>query len=75
MAPGAMHNARWMAKAIYSLKILLFREQGVIEVCLFIIEFYSYYWFKFTLPLKAPAANLDLLQKLVLKDSSTLNAA
>ena len=32
MAPGAMHNARWMAKAIYSLKILLFREQGVIKL-------------------------------------------
>ncbi|ESO06037.1 hypothetical protein HELRODRAFT_160152 [Helobdella robusta] len=26
-APGAFHHARWMAKAIYSLKIYLFREQ------------------------------------------------
>ena len=26
-APGAIHQARWMAKAIYSLKIFLFRGQ------------------------------------------------
>ena len=25
--PGAFHHARWMAKAIYSLKIFIFREQ------------------------------------------------
>ena len=86
MAPGAMHNARWMAKAINSLKMWLFREQSVIklskrgkkglrEVCLFIIEYYSEYWFKCTLPLKAPAANLNLLKQLALQDSSSSNAA
>lgn len=26
-APGAMHNARWMARAIYCLKIFLFKDQ------------------------------------------------
>jgi len=26
-APGAMHHARWMAKAIYALKIVLFQDQ------------------------------------------------
>ena len=26
-APGAIHHARWMAKAIYSFKIFLFRDQ------------------------------------------------
>ena len=89
MAPGAMHNACWIAKAIYILKNSsewLFREQDVLklsqrekkglrEVCHFIIEFYSDYWFKCTLPIKAPAADLNLLQKLALKDSSTSNAA
>lgn len=25
--PGAIHHARWMAKALYSLKIYLFRDQ------------------------------------------------
>ena len=28
--PGPMHNARWMAKAIYALKVWLFREQAKI---------------------------------------------
>ena len=27
--PGAYHRARWMAKGIYCLKILLFREQSI----------------------------------------------
>lgn len=27
MAPGAMHQAHWMAKVIYSLKIWIFRHQ------------------------------------------------
>src|SRR5215469_9960870 len=44
--PGAIHHARWMAKAIYSLKIYIFRHQfpltdsennGIEELCLFII--------------------------------------
>ena len=26
-APGAVHQARWMAKAIYCLKIYMFQEQ------------------------------------------------
>ena len=26
-SPGAMHHARWMAKALYFLKILLFKQQ------------------------------------------------
>ena len=31
-APGAIHNARWMAKAIYSLKIFLFQGQFKLTV-------------------------------------------
>ena len=27
-APGPVHNSRWMAKLLYSMKIVLFREQG-----------------------------------------------
>src|ERR1700759_186825 len=27
MRPGAMHRARWMARVIYSMKLLLFRQQ------------------------------------------------
>ena len=31
-APGAIHDARWMAKALYTLKIALFRNQTVAKV-------------------------------------------
>ena len=32
LAPSATHNARWMAKAIYCLKIYLIQDQFVITV-------------------------------------------
>lgn len=47
--PGAVHHARWMAKAIYSLKMFMFREQinlseeekvGLADICVFLIRFY-----------------------------------
>jgi len=31
-APGAMHHARWMAKVIYALKIVLFQDQLTLTV-------------------------------------------
>ena len=51
--PGALHHARWMAKAIYVLKLLMFREHvkltrieeaGLREVALFIVLIYSRTW-------------------------------
>jgi len=48
-APGAMHRARWMAKAIYTVKIYMFRrqfkltrseEKGLRDLTLFIILVY-----------------------------------
>ena len=51
--PGAYHHARWMAKAIYVMKILLFwkqmkltksEETSLHEVSLFIILIYSRVW-------------------------------
>lgn len=66
--PGATHHARWMSKAIYSLKIFLFRKQfkglpskelrGLRIVNVFIIRFYLKLWFQSTKPHRA--ANLDL---------------
>lgn len=47
---GAMHNTRWMAKAIYSLKIYLFQDQvrltakeitGLTSICLFVSLLYG----------------------------------
>jgi len=52
-APGAMHHARWMAKAIYSLKVYMFQDQfvltaaekkGVTDISLFVALIYSHYW-------------------------------
>nr|CAH7748738.1 unnamed protein product [Callosobruchus chinensis] len=48
--PGAMHQARWMARAIYSLKICLLQSQfkinakdrrALLDICLFIAVIYS----------------------------------
>lgn len=66
-APGAMHHARFMSKAIYCLKMFLFRKQLELETdvqknlrktCIFIVEFYIKYWF--TAPSATKAANIDL---------------
>lgn len=66
-APGAFHHARWMAKAIYCLKIYLFREQfhltareisGIRDICSFIVRLYVKAWF--SAPLAAAAPNFDL---------------
>lgn len=65
-APGATHHARFLAKAIYSLKIFLFQKQMNLEaweekalrsVCIFIVKFYVKAWF--TAPLPTHAANTD----------------
>ena len=51
--PGAMPQARWMARAIYSLKICLFQslfkismkeKQALRDVCLFIVTVYVKPW-------------------------------
>ena len=73
MAPGAMHQARWMAKVIYSLKIWMFRsqfkltkkeEKGLREVCLFSVVLYLKAWFSAPLAVSAPRNDLQLLQDL-----------
>lgn len=52
--PGAYHHARWMAKAIYVLKMFLFREQfklqskeakAICEISTFIVMIYVEAWF------------------------------
>ena len=56
--PGAMHQARCMARAIYSLKISLFSSQfrssnkdkaALLDVCLFIVTSYVKPWLQCTL--------------------------
>lgn len=61
--PGALHQARWMAKAIYSIKICLLQSQLKItakdknalqDVCLFIVTLYTKPWLECTVAIKAP---------------------
>lgn len=69
--PGATHHARWMAKAIYSLKIFLLRDQlefddgeldGLRDVCVFLIRLYVKAWFKCTSSINAPQHDLTFIQ-------------
>ncbi|KYM96054.1 hypothetical protein ALC62_13305 [Cyphomyrmex costatus] len=76
--PGPIHHARWMAKALYSLKIFLFRSQfhlsarelsGLREICIFIIKLYVKAWFTSTLAISAPNRDLGFLKALHLYKS------
>lgn len=71
--PGAMHQARWMARAIYSLKICLLQSQLKIsakdkralqDVCLFIAVVYVKPWLGCSVLVKAPNQDLCFLKKL-----------
>ena len=73
MAPGAMHRARWMARAIYSLKIFLFRsrfkmtarETNMIRsINLFICMVYLKSWFSAPLTIQAPLNDLTCFERL-----------
>lgn len=70
-APGADHHARWMSKALYSLKIFLFASQvnmhqsvknGLRDFCLFVVLIYTKSWFHCVRPLEAPKQDLDFLK-------------
>lgn len=72
--PGAMHHARWMSKALYSLKIYLFRKQfnlpenqmqglGVMNV--FLIRYYIKLWFQSSDPCVAARIDLQFIQDMI----------
>lgn len=71
--PGALHQARWMARAIYSIKICLLQSQLKItakdknalqDVCLFIVTLYTKPWLECTMAVKAPNQDLSFLKAL-----------
>lgn len=71
--PGEMHQARWMVRAIYSLKICLLQSQFKIsakdkralqDVCLFIAVIYVKPWLQCNLAVKAPNQDLSFLKRL-----------
>lgn len=68
-----IHHARWMAKAIYALKIFLFRDQfqffrkeksQLANVCIFIVSSYLKAWFTASDAVTAPNNDLVLLKEL-----------
>lgn len=72
-SPGAYHQARWMAKRIYCLKIFLFRnqfkltklEESALErICTFIIKIYIISWSTATNVSEAPYNDFKLIQRL-----------
>jgi len=72
-APGAMHHARWMAKAIYSLKIYMFQDQfvltaadkkGITDISLFVALIYSRYWNEAPVAERAPLNDARLLAQI-----------
>ncbi|GBP27014.1 hypothetical protein EVAR_11247_1 [Eumeta japonica] len=72
--PAGLHRARWMAKAIYCLKIFLFRHQfklskreetAIKEICVFTVSIYVKYWYQAPSACAAPRNDLQLLKDLV----------
>ncbi|KAE9528726.1 hypothetical protein AGLY_012301 [Aphis glycines] len=72
--PGAYHLARWMAKAIYCIKILFFSDQFKIttreqnsldDLCCFIVKCYIQEWITAPNPITAPMNDLLYLKKLM----------
>ncbi|GBP85747.1 hypothetical protein EVAR_97243_1 [Eumeta japonica] len=72
-APAGLHRARWMAKAIYCLKLFMFRDQfkmtkrelkAITEVCVFVVMIYIRCWYQAPLATSAPRNDLWLLNNL-----------
>lgn len=73
--PGALHQARWMAKAIYALKIVLFTQQllnfpgitkkelsGMKQIGYFVCLVYVRFWHESVISRWAPKNDLDMIQ-------------
>lgn len=87
-SPGACHRARWMAKAIYCIKIYLYRKQlkwlrphllkQLKRMIKFIVKLYLKAWYTCRSAILAPFDDLTLLQDLMnyeTTDKEIANAA
>ncbi|KYM94609.1 hypothetical protein ALC62_14760 [Cyphomyrmex costatus] len=75
--PGANQHARWMAKAIYCLKLFIFKDElfknarksrevtELRQICIFIVLFYVKIWFTAFNAFQAPLNDLTLIQDLI----------
>lgn len=82
--PAGLHRARWMARALYCLKIYLFKhqlkltkkdEKAVREICIFTVMIYIKYWFQASTSQSAPRNDLQLLKDLKAFESVNKNLA
>lgn len=73
--PGAAHHARWMARAIYAIKMYLFRKQymmteteetSIRDVCIFVVKYYVKYWFSCTSATIAPRQDLNFIHDMIM---------
>lgn len=68
--PGAFHHARWMAKAIYGLKMYIFRGQFPVNhnqlerFVLFIVRIYLKAWYEAPLAIEAPFNDMQFINHL-----------
>lgn len=72
--PGAMHQARWMSKVIYTFKVWMFRSQFQLtgreekclrELCIFFARVYVRAWHMAPIATAAPNNDLQLLKSLL----------
>ncbi|XP_062551588.1 uncharacterized protein LOC134216805 [Armigeres subalbatus] len=76
--PGALHHARFMAKAIYSLKMYLFRDQFMPDCeklerfVLFVVLIYIRGWYKAPIATDAPLNDLKFMRALKNYDDKEL---
>ncbi|KAL4150130.1 hypothetical protein QTP88_003964 [Uroleucon formosanum] len=73
--PGPIHHARWMSKAIYSIKIFLFRNEfkltlkennALRDLCIFIVRIYIKQWFCVRAAALAPNMDLQFIKDIIL---------
>lgn len=71
---GPTHHARWMNKAIYALKMYLFRSQcnltakqndSLRDICIFLVVLYTKAWFECPYAVSAPNHDLNFIKKTI----------
>lgn len=72
--PGPTSHARWMAKAIYTLKVFLFRDQFALtpkelnnlrDICIFLVRMYVKAWIGCTDAIAAPNQDCNFIKESV----------
>jgi hypothetical protein len=84
LTPGPMHHARWMSKAIYSLKVWMLRtqfkltpreEKGLRDICIFVVLLYVKAWIRAPLAAVAPQQDLEMLKAMAGYHNKTIAKA